>query len=65
MTIIKAGGTIFTGGPGRALATDAATGRRVWSARSPGAVTDLAFSQGRLLAVTDSAQVLCFAPAAR
>ncbi|KKL91598.1 hypothetical protein LCGC14_1893090 [marine sediment metagenome] len=63
--IAKAGGTIFTGGPGRALATDAATGRRVWSARSPGAVTDLAFSQGRLLAVTDSAQVLCFAPAAR
>ena len=60
--IIKVGGTIFTGGQDKVRATAAADGKDLWSAPVNGKVTDLAFSGGKLLVVTDADEVTCFAP---
>ena len=60
--IIEAGGTLFSGDRDRVYATRATDGRELWSARAPGAVTDLAFWGGRLFVVSETGAVLCFAP---
>jgi len=60
--VIKVGSTIFTGCREKVRATDAATGRALWSAGLKGTVGDLAFSAGRLLVTTDRGEVTCFAP---
>ena len=68
-TIILAGDTIFSGGPGeiyepggpgKVYATRATDGAELWSAVVPGQVTDLAVADGRLFVACSSGTVLCF-----
>ena len=62
-TLIKAGGVLFSGGTGMVYATRASDGKELWSAAVPGTeVTDLAYSGGCLLVVTNSGSVVCFGP---
>jgi outer membrane protein assembly factor BamB len=58
--LIEASGTLFSGGPGKVYATDAAEGKELWSAAVPGVVEDLAFHDGRLFIVCDTGSILCF-----
>ena len=59
--MILAGGVLYAGGRGRALAVDAATGKKLWGLEAPGKVRGLAVANGRLLVSSDDGSVLCFA----
>ncbi len=62
--VILAGETVLSAGGGKIVASDAKTGRDLWSAPAGAEVTDLAFCAGRLFAVTADGRVLAFQPAA-
>jgi len=57
--VILAGDTLLSASAGAIIATEAATGKTLWTAPVAGKVTDLAFAAGRLLAVTDRGAVIC------
>ena len=59
-TLIKAGGILFSGGSAGVFATDAASGNELWSADITGTVTDIAFSAGYLVVVTDQSEIIVF-----
>ncbi len=58
--LIDAGGRRFSGGKAEAYATRARDGRELWSGPIPGAVTDLAFQDGRLFAACQSGELVVF-----
>ena len=59
--VILAGRTLLSASAGEVIATEAATGKTLWSAPIDGKVADLAFAAGRLVAVTEAGHVICFA----
>ena len=59
-TVIKAGGTIYSGAKGKVFATKADDGQELWSAEVPGEPLSLAWNDGRLVVVCDSGAVVCF-----
>lgn len=58
--LILAGDTLLSGGDGKVFATDAATGKELWSAPVGARVDDLAFANGVLHAVCGEDRIVCF-----
>lgn len=58
--VIKIGDVIYSGGQGKVYATAVGDGKERWSAEASGKVTDMAYSGGRLLAISKPSTVVCF-----
>ncbi len=60
-SLILAGKLLIAGANGEVFATDAQTGKKLWSAQVPGEARGLAVADGRLFVSLDTGQIICFA----
>ncbi|MCY3021896.1 MAG: PQQ-binding-like beta-propeller repeat protein, partial [Planctomycetota bacterium] len=58
--LAMAGSALLAGSRGALTALDAATGKRVWSAKTDGQVRGIAVADGRLVAATSTGGVACY-----
>ena len=63
--LILAGSVLFGGGNGQVVAVDAATGKKLWTAKVDGKAKGLAVAMGRLLVSTDTGAIYSFGPASK
>jgi outer membrane protein assembly factor BamB len=61
--LIRAGHTLFAGGPGEVIGVEAETGTIVWRTKVEGIAKGLAVANGRLLVSTDKGRIYAFGPA--
>ncbi|MCB1079069.1 MAG: PQQ-binding-like beta-propeller repeat protein, partial [Verrucomicrobiae bacterium] len=60
--LVVAGSMLFAGGEGNVTAYDTESGKEVWRAEVSGTARGLAVADGRLIASTDTGDVVCFGP---